>query len=768
MTSNTSQYMSEVIDPSFADEAEQRSQVLSNLLKVSTYLVSTLDPAELVRGLLQRVVEVVPAVQAGLLWMYDPQQTVLQIAALYGIDSPAGSAAARRLRLRPGEGLPGGMLRRGEPLLIETCNSYRDMVARIGIRGQEDIRQFLDALPRELMVVVLPLRIGSEVIGVIELMNLGARPPLRREDLQVLQTFSNLAAGAIKNAQLHAQMQAHQRRLEAFGAIGTVVSTAADLDELTHNVLDVMLGVVGAAVGSLLLLDPARGSLVRSAQRGMPEHPEAPREAPVAGAACEEAVRYGQPIRRPLLPRADEELLIAAGLEGCAYIPLLAGGTVVGVAAIYGDAALPERIDVQTLMMMSNLIGFAIANVRLYEDSQTERRKLAAVINSIAEGVALCDGAGRLVLANQSAMALLSIENVPYQQPLSEMPDFYAIRDLDGTPLPVERLPLARALSGEVFHDYRVLLRGASGQDTVMGFSGAPVYDDEGDVEGAVVIFRDITASQKIERAKDDFLAVAAHELRSPLAAVRSYTDLLVRREQRRNEEDTTELRGLTILAQQVGHMLRLVDNLLDVSRLDAGQFSLQVQRTNLMSLIQQALEQLRPTAGDRTLVFDCEPAELCVSCDPLRIRQVMTNLIGNAIRYSPNDTMISVRARTTRSDLLAEQHPAFAAVRAATLAGRGAHANEHEPLALITVSDQGGGIADDQFARLFRRYARGRQRPGEGLGLGLYLSREFVTRHGGEIWAESREGQGSTFFVALPTDTDVAETQNGTEWGIE
>jgi len=281
-----------------------------------------------------------------------------------------------------------------------------------------------------------------------------------------------------------------------------------------------------------------------------------------------------------------------------------------------------------------------------------------------------------------------------------------------------------------------------------MSFSGAPVYDDQNAIEGAVVVFRDITTSQKLERAKDDFLAVAAHELRSPLAAVRGYTDLLLRREQRRGEESSPDLRGLNILAQQVTHMLRMVDNLLDVSRLDAGQFSLQLQRINLVSLLQQVIEQQRPTAGDRDLALDSEYAELMVVCDPLRIRQAVTNLIGNAIRYSPPATIVVTGLSLERASRLAAKHPAYHREHA-----RPERADADELLALICVRDQGAGISEEQAARLFKRYERGQQRHGEGLGLGLYLSREFVARHGGDIWVESHVGQGSTFYVALPLE---------------
>lgn len=727
-----------------------RTQVLNDILNVSTHLIAVLNPNELLASLVYRIVEVVPNVQAGILWLHD-QQSAMQIKSSYGLNPAPSPALLDRLRLLPGDSLVGSIWQRGEPLLVEGRGRYHELASRISQRAHDDMRQLLAVVSRDVTAALLPLRIGKQVIGVLELLNTNAAIPLHSEHLQVLQTFGNLAAGAINNAQLHAKMQAHQHRLEALGAIGTVVSMAADLEELLSNALDVILRVLETSAGMLLLYDLSHAELSVAVQRGLP-HPFVRLHQPIGitFSPYEETVRYGQAIARPLIGEDGEELLIDAGFTSCVYLPLLAGGTVVGVITVYGDDALRERVDVPALMTMGSQLGLAIANVRLYQDTRTERLKLAAIINSIAEGVVLCNREGRLVLANQSAMELLSVERIPAEQSLSEMPDFYAIRDLDDNPLPVERLPMARALSGEVFHDYRVLTHGASGQDTVLSFSGAPVYDDENNVDGAVAIFRDVTTSQKLERAKDDFLAVAAHELRSPLAAVRGYTDLLVRREQRRSEEDSPELRGLTILAQQVTHMLRMVDNILDVSRIDAGQVSMQEQPVNLVALAEQVIEQQRPSAGDRLLDLDADQAELIVNCDSLRIRQVLTNLISNAIRYSPPDTQVLVRLRCHTGATLAARHPL--ATNASLYPGA------HSELVLVSVQDQGMGISEDQLLRLFRRYARGRDRRGEGLGLGLYLSREFVTRHGGTIWAESREGQGSTFFFTLPVASQQLE----------
>jgi two-component system phosphate regulon sensor histidine kinase PhoR len=227
-----------------------------------------------------------------------------------------------------------------------------------------------------------------------------------------------------------------------------------------------------------------------------------------------------------------------------------------------------------------------------------------------------------------------------------------------------------------------------------------------------------------------------------------------VRREQRRGEEDSPELRGLNILAQQVTHMLRMVDNILDVSRIDAGQVSLQLQRVNLVAMVEQVLEQQRPAAGDRILALESDAPEVLAVCDSLRIRQVLTNLVGNAIRYSPPSTRVSVWISIEPAGVIAAHHTAYAAR---------SDNDDRTLMALIAVRDQGGGVSEEQFSRLFKRYARGRERRGEGLGLGLYLSREFVARHGGDIWAESREGHGSTFYFALPLENELSHDEENT-----
>jgi two-component system phosphate regulon sensor histidine kinase PhoR len=714
-------------------------QVLS-LLQATSSLVALLNPAALFRSLVDRVIEALPMVSGAILWVDDRDTGRLGAQAVGGpaLDAEAAQAV-RACYLRAGEGLAGLALQRGEPQLAETMRGYRDTAEYLSPAIGPAFQLLTERLPRRLTAIALPLRVGSETVGVLELISsaeagpAAAPRPLVQADLPELQIFANIAAAAIKNAQLYDDVQQSERRLKAFDAVVTTISTATDLHDLVSSVLDVVGALVPVRSSALLLLDTARERLDLGAQRNLP--PEAAAglaQIPLDAAPCAEVVQFGQPMVRPLLEERGEQALIDAGLAAAAYFPLLAGGTVAGVLALFGDADLPHAVDREMLLPICNQVGFAVANVRLFDDSQSERRKLNTVLTSIAEGVLLCDARGRLTLANDAALQLLGLDSLPFEQPLADLPDFAGARDLLGQLVPPEDLPFARALAGTMFQDYRLLMRSATDAAVVLSFSGAPAHAETGAIEGAVVVFRDVTARQKIERAKDDFLAVAAHELRSPLAAVRSYADLLLRREQQRSEADSRDLHGLTILTQQVSHMLRMVDNLLDVSRIDAGQLDLQIQRVNLVPLVAQVIDQQRPAAGGRELVMESVAEELFVAGDSLRIRQVLTNLVGNAIKYSPPDGAITVRMRRVAED----------EVIGPGVAG---------PAAVVCVHDSGSGIASDQQARLFQRYYRVRSHRAEGLGLGLYLSREFVQMHGGQIWVDSVEGSGSSFHFTLP-----------------
>ncbi len=241
---------------------------------------------------------------------------------------------------------------------------------------------------------------------------------------------------------------------------------------------------------------------------------------------------------------------------------------------------------------------------------------------------------------------------------------------------------------------------------------------------------------EEVDRLKTQFLSMASHELRTPLTAVSGFIQVARRRIVRAAEhgattwqEDAARAAETLELAQRQSRRLaRLVDELLDVSRLQLGRVELQQREADMVKGLRELVERMRLMYVRHTLEFDHAPAAAMVLADSDRLDQVFENLIGNAVKYSPDGGTISIRADADGGEL-------------------------H-----VAVTDQGIGIAPDEIDNVFNLFYRSPDpRAGHvgGLGLGLYISREIVTRHGGRMWAESGPS-GSTFHVVLPLATNA------------
>jgi signal transduction histidine kinase/chemotaxis methyl-accepting protein methylase len=254
------------------------------------------------------------------------------------------------------------------------------------------------------------------------------------------------------------------------------------------------------------------------------------------------------------------------------------------------------------------------------------------------------------------------------------------------------------------------------------------------------------SAYQELEQLsglKDDFLSLASHELRTPLTVISAMAELLCRRLENQAPSSAPSpvlqhslLDGLKQMRDQGNRMATLIRDMLDVSRLHADVFALSDgKRFNLADLVRRVADQQRMLTG-RAITLDLEEELLLGSWDEGRIEQVVTNLLTNALKYSPAQGTITLTLKRQRG---------------ASAAGE----------VLLGVRDQGCGISPEHQAYLFDRFYRvrtGQNESGGGLGLGLYITAEIVKRHGGRIWVESRPGAGSTFWVALPVHTQVAE----------
>lgn len=356
---------------------------------------------------------------------------------------------------------------------------------------------------------------------------------------------------------------------------------------------------------------------------------------------------------------------------------------------------------------------------RALADAQRRAAELECVLRSMVDAVFVCDAQGRLTLANEAGRALLGVSVPPASLSLSDLLRAKTIRWLDGSPALLEKLPLARALTGEVVR--QVELRWTSeGRDLTLLTSAAPLRGEGGQLIGAVEVARDVTELAELERLKDEFLLVAAHELRTPVTITKGYAQALLRASSPLVEEEARrQAEAINRGSDRIG---RIVQDLLDLSQIHLDRLELARDLVDLAALSREAAQSLADRSCGRIALG--ELAEAVVIGDRPRLAQVLANLLDNALKYSPEGSPVGLAVRR-----------------------RGA-------CAVVEVEDRGVGISVERQRRIFERFYRAHtDTPHDrgGMGVGLFLSREIVARHGGSMGFVSEEGRGSTFWLELP-----------------
>ena len=428
---------------------------------------------------------------------------------------------------------------------------------------------------------------------------------------------------------------------------------------------------------------------------------------------------------------AGEGRLMQPDVHGYICVPLWFGDHFEGALT----AVLKEHISVndplaQALMRSSVYIAAALAQARLHAVVKGEQERLRAILDQLPEGILIGEAINNTITyANAAAEQILGL---PIHSLLgSSLISYRGIEIVSNTDV---RLPwnfvITEALDGSTIRSQEAMLTRADGSKVIVLGSAAPLRSDTGAITGILLVFQDITAQKSVEQHKKEFLSIASHELRTPIAAIQGFAEILQMQASKEKILSPQSLRAITFINEQSQSLTRLIEEMLDITRIENAQLQLDIATHDLVSTIAHVIETQATTAPEHHLQFVLDglpsPAKLMGKFDENRIVQVLNNLISNAVKYSRAGSNIEVGLR-----------------RCSRNAGN----------ALIWVKDSGIGISAHELPHIFKRFHRAsRIDPSiSGLGIGLYLVQELVTHHGGRVWAESTEKSGSTFYVQLP-----------------
>ena len=675
-------------------EANQRAEEAQALIQTARSVSASLDQQTVLNLIAEKAKDLLQA-DGSRIHLHDPDADVLR--CVIALDEAADAFQA--IELKPGEGLVGHVMESGEPLL--TNHPFDDP------RGMQ-----VPGTPKEEAetLIMAPLKVRQRTMGVMTVRRVSTERPFLQSDLDILIAFAAQAAVALENAHLYGQIMSQAHRLEI-----EVNERTRDLalSEARYRAL------VETAVGGIFQADlEARFVYVNQAFADMLEY------------KADELL--GQPVTVCMPKDVGPEIIetYQARLRGErpareVYDTVFLSRNDVRIPAI---VAVSLIMDEQDEPQGVSILVFDISERKALEAAvKAERDRLTAILANVGDAVFVMDSEGNIEFVNAAWERLNGFE---FSEVVGQTPK--VIKSGHHTPEFYDSM-WDTILSGETWTG-ELVNRRKDGSTYEAVVTVQSVLGVEGQTINLVGVEHDISALKEVDRLKSQFVSDVSHELRTPLTNIRLYLDLLETTEDKAKIE-----RYLETLTRESERLANLIDDLLSLSRLEAGATPFNPEPVDIGELLLALVEDRRSLAASRGLELFMESDTTLpeVNVDKRLMSQVFTNLLTNAMHYTPEGGRITVRSTVPK--------------------------RKNKDWVTAVIEDSGIGILPEEQPLIFDRFYRGHagESSGEaGTGLGLAICKEIAELHGGRITVESsgREGKGSKITVWLPIHEEVAE----------
>ena len=428
-------------------------------------------------------------------------------------------------------------------------------------------------------------------------------------------------------------------------------------------------------------------------------------------------------------------------------LPLLFENEMLGVIYLFRGNYVFTQLDWQFLQGFADQAAIAVRNAGLVHMLAAERSRLATILENSADGILILNADRQVLAANRTLAKMVGTvaEDVVGRPcstvlPLENVSGYDLCQDEGYTP---QSLQTPATCEGEL------ALRGKRLAVTV---TYTPLMGEDGRLLNIIANVHDITRFREEEEMKSTFTSIISHELKTPVALIKGYAQTLARPDA--NWDSETARQGLQIIEEEADRLEGLINNLLDASRIAASGIKLDYADVDLEQLARKVADAYRTQTDNHTIALDFPMRLPLIWGDEERLRQVLTNLVSNAIKYSPDGGVIRI------GGWLQGVQVRTPGPRQEGIAALAPDAADHLESAqvVIFVADQGVGIPSSELANIFDRFYRvdsSLRRTTAGAGLGLFLARSIVEAHGGRIWATSEPGRGTTVFFSVPVEED-------------
>lgn len=628
-----------------------------------------------------------------------PQETQQKFRLLVADDNPSNVALLSRYLQSEGYGLITAS--NGVETLAKTRTEMPDLLLldvnmpeKDGFQVLQEIRS--DPATEHIPVIILTAA-RLDPADMQFALNLGAddyvtKPFDRRELLARIRT-------KLRVKEAEDTIRRRNKELSLLPEIGKDLSARLDIDELADVVLRRTVETLGAMLGHMLILNSV-----------VPIHKEyriSTVPAEVRLPSLTNLLAQIKETRQGLIINDTNDDLRWEALPGdpthsAILVPLLGRIDLIGILVLTHEKAGYFNLEHQLLLQaIASQAAIAVENAQLYAGIAQEQRKVAAVLQSVADAILMFDGNGCLSLLNPAGEKLFTDYDAKLGAPLARGCGYDALIDLLD-----EARASRKSLVGEIaWPDQRVF----AAQFTSIG---------EG---GSVVLLHDVSHFKALERIKDEFISTATHDLKNPITIILGFSEII----SKAGPLNETQLSFANNIHGAAEHMHELVQDLLDLAKIDMN-YELKKDAIDLNSLVSDITDEFQPQAEIRKQILQVEKAknQPVAQGDSSRLRQALRNLVGNAIKYTPNDGSIQIVIETSDDNVL------------------------------VHVKDTGYGIPAEDLPFIFDRFYRVRNddvRDIEGNGLGLAIAKAIIEQHSGIVSVESKQGLGSCFSVSLP-----------------